>query len=155
MQVGPNSCMPGRACALKHTCDDQTTPLHNSKAMHTAAMSIETVLLKMPVTPASDSFHFAAILCLPANAVLDLFTCCGPALLIEIFPRPVCSLLMTQVSPVLACRTDTAQVLGRQVGKDVMQGADWEHGNRRCIVCHEFVHRTLVVRKVKPPLRAA
>ena len=96
-------------------------PPHDPKALHTAAVAIQTVLLIMFTTPAADPLHLAAIFCLPASAVLFLCTQCDPSLFIKVPPGSICSLIVTQVSPMLAGRADTAQVLGREVAEDVVQ----------------------------------
>ncbi len=93
---------------------------HDPKALHTAAVAIQTVLLIMFATPAADPLHLAAIFCLPASAVLFLCTYCDPSLFKKAPPGSVCSLIVTQVSPMLAGHADTAQVLGREVAEDVM-----------------------------------
>ncbi len=102
---------------------------HDPKALHTAAVAIQTVLLIMFTTPAADSLHLAAIFCLPASAVLLLCTYCDPSLFIKVPPGSVCSLIVTQVSPMLAGRADTAQVLGREVAEDVMQVSRCKSGD--------------------------
>ena len=106
-----------------HTCSNQALPLDDPKATHAAAVPIQAVLLVVPLTPATDSFHFAAILRLPA------YTCCTlclhrePPLFIEMFPGLVGCLIVAQLLPILAGRADATEIFRMKVVEYLMHVA--------------------------------
>lgn len=104
----------------KHACSNKALSFDDLETGHTTAVTIQAVLLIVLMIPAAYSLHFAAVLSLPADTGRVLFLDSGPTLFIELFPGQVGSLIVAQLSPVLAGRTDTAKVFGREITEYLM-----------------------------------
>ena len=114
MQAGP------------HTCSNKALALDDLETRYAAIVAIQAILQIALMGPAADSLHLAAVLCLPADMHCVLCMYSSPALLVEGFPGFVGSLVMAQVPPVLAGRTDAAEVFGREVAEYLMHAPTWK-----------------------------
>lgn len=75
-------------------CSDKALSFDDLKARHTTAVTIQAVLLIALVSPAADSLHLAAVLCLPADMGCVLRTYSGPSLFVKMFPGHIRSLVV-------------------------------------------------------------
>lgn len=114
----------------KHACSNKALSFDDLKTRHTTAVTIQAVLLIVLMSPAAYSLHFAAILSLPADTGRVLFLDGGPTLFIELSPGQVGSLIVAQLSPVLAGGTNTAEVFGREITKYLMHASTRKSSNR-------------------------